>query len=74
MTKKEMVLKHLQEHKKITPLEALREYGSMRLGAIIFDLRKENHRIYTKNAKKTLCFKGFPFTIESYRRPIKHII
>ena len=47
MTKKEMVLKHLQEHKKITPLEALREYGSMRLGAIIFDLRKENHRIKT---------------------------
>ena len=41
MTKKQMVLEHLKKHKKITPLEALREYGSMRLGAIIFDLRKD---------------------------------
>lgn len=41
MTKKEAVLNHLIKHKKITPLEALKEYGSMRLGAIIFDLRKD---------------------------------
>ena len=41
MTKKDKVLKHLQKFKKITPLEALREYGTMRLGAIIFDLRKD---------------------------------
>lgn len=41
MTKKERVLEHLKKYKKITPLEALQEYGSMRLGAIIFELRKE---------------------------------
>lgn len=41
MTKKQAVLEHLKRYKKITPLEALREYGSMRLGAIIFDLRKQ---------------------------------
>lgn len=40
MTKKQAVLEHLKRYKKITPLEALKEYGSMRLGAIIFDLRK----------------------------------
>lgn len=41
MTKKEMVLEHLKKYRKITPMEALKEYGSMRLGAIIFDLRKD---------------------------------
>lgn len=41
MTKKEAVLEHLKKFKKITPMEALNYYGSMRLGAIIFDLRKE---------------------------------
>ena len=41
MTKKEMVLEHLKKYKTITPKEAYFEYGSMRLGAIIFDLRKD---------------------------------
>lgn len=41
MTKKDKVLKHLQKYKTITPKEAYFEYGSMRLGAIIFDLRKD---------------------------------
>ena len=40
MTKKQMVLEHLKKYKTITPKEAYFEYGSMRLGAIIFDLRK----------------------------------
>lgn len=46
MTKKEKILKHLKKYRKITPLEALNEYGSMRLGAVIFELRKE-HKIKT---------------------------
>ena len=41
MTKKEMVLEHLKKYKTITPKEAYFEYGSMRLGAIIFELRKQ---------------------------------
>ncbi len=40
MTKKQMVLEHLKKFKTITPKEAYFEYGSMRLGAIIFELRK----------------------------------
>lgn len=48
MSQKEMVLKHLKEGKEITPLEALKEYGSLRLGAIIFDLRKEGYNISTR--------------------------
>ena len=46
MTKKEKILKHLKKYRKITPLEALNEYGSMRLGAVIFELRK-NYKIRT---------------------------
>lgn len=41
MTKEMMILKHLKKFKKITPLEALKNYGSMRLGAVIFKLRKD---------------------------------
>lgn len=48
MAQKDMVLKHLMEGKEITPLEALKEYGSLRLGAIIFELRKEGYNISTR--------------------------
>ena len=41
MTKKELVLEHLKKYRSITPKEAYFEYGSMRLGAIIFELRKQ---------------------------------
>ncbi len=47
MTKQEKVLEHLKKFKTITPKEAYFEYGSMRLGAIIFNLRKE-HNIRTQ--------------------------
>ena len=46
MTKKELVLEHLKKYSSITPKEAYFEYGSMRLGAVIFELRK-NHKIRT---------------------------
>lgn len=46
MTKKELVLEHLKKYRSITPKEAYFEYGSMRLGAIIFELRK-THKIRT---------------------------
>lgn len=40
-TKKAMILEHLKKFKTITPKEAYFEYGSMRLGAVIFELRKD---------------------------------
>ena len=54
-TKQEKVLTHLQTYGSITPLEALNEYGSFRLGALIFNLRKEGHDITTNIIPK----KGF---------------
>jgi hypothetical protein len=42
-----MILDHLQQNKAITPLEALSKYGSFRLAARIFDLRRAGHAIHT---------------------------
>ena len=52
MSKKEKVKKHLMDGKSITPLDALQQYGSFRLGAIIHELRKEGHDIKTSITKK----------------------
>ena len=54
MTQKEKVLRHIREYGSITPLEAMREYGIMRLGARIADIEAdgikiEHGRISVKN-------------------------
>ena len=38
---------HLENGKKITPIDALNQYGCFRLSAIIFTLRKEGLSIIT---------------------------
>ena len=45
MTQCEKVLRHLRDQGSITQLEALQEYGIMRLGARIWDLRRRGHDI-----------------------------
>lgn len=45
MTQTQQILDHLQRCGSITPLEALKEYGCMRLGARIWDLKRMGHRI-----------------------------
>lgn len=42
-----MVLKHLENHGSITPMDALEEYRCFRLAAVIFRLRKDGHNIIT---------------------------
>lgn len=44
----EMILEYLRINKTITPLEALRACGSMRLGARIAELRANNYDISTE--------------------------
>lgn len=43
-----MVLRHLQSGKEINPLEALNKYGCYRLGAVIYNLKKEGYKIHTR--------------------------
>ena len=45
MTQTEHILRHLKDNGSITPLEALQEYGCMRLGARIYDLKHQGYNI-----------------------------
>ena len=47
----EMVLEHMESSGSITPLEAMNEYGIMRLGARIADLKALGHKIHTRIVK-----------------------
>lgn len=49
-TQNERILRHLKEVGKITPIQALQEYGIMRLASRISDLKKEGYEI-TKTLK-----------------------
>ena len=40
-----MILLHMKKRGGIEPLQALRLYGSFRLGARIFELKRAGHRI-----------------------------
>jgi hypothetical protein len=42
---KDLILEHLEKFGSITPLEAQRLYGCMRLGARIWDLKHDGHKI-----------------------------
>ena len=44
-TQNKRILQHLQEGKSITPLDALNNYGCMRLAARISELKKQGHVI-----------------------------
>ena len=46
------ILAHLVQHKTITPLEALNQYGCFRLSAVIFNLKKRWPRDRDANYKK----------------------
>ena len=48
MTQTEQVLRRLQDYGSITPVEAMAEYGIMRLGARIWDLKRQGHVISTE--------------------------
>lgn len=47
-TQKKAILRHLQSGKELSQLEATQKYGVLRLGAIIFELRKEGYIISTR--------------------------
>ena len=45
LTQKERILRHLKDRKTITALEAMKEYGIMRLTSRICELKNEGHNI-----------------------------
>jgi hypothetical protein len=48
MSQTDQIFDHLKRHGTITPMLALREYGSMRLAARVEELRTRGHRIETR--------------------------
>lgn len=53
-TQKVQILEHMQAGNPITPLDALRLFGCMRLGARIYDLKQDGHVINTLIVKDDL--------------------
>ena len=49
MTQSDMILRYMHENGSITPWEAMREFGCMRLGARIWDLKKAGTTIITES-------------------------
>ena len=47
-SKKQDILDHLKKGKSITPLEALTQYGSFRLSAVIFNIRELGYETHTE--------------------------
>ncbi|WP_100137869.1 helix-turn-helix domain-containing protein [Snodgrassella alvi] len=50
-TQTSQILEYLKDGNSITPLDALRKFGCMRLGARIYDLRQDGHVINTRMVK-----------------------
>lgn len=51
MTQCERIIRHLQDYGSITSLEAMKEYGIMRLASRINDLKRRGHKIISITEK-----------------------
>ena len=51
-SQREKVKRHLEKEGSITPLEALYDYGCMRLSGRIYDLKKEEIKIKTEHERR----------------------
>lgn len=49
----DQILKALKKGRKLTPLDALSEFGCFRLGARIFDLKERGYNIVTNTVKSS---------------------
>jgi hypothetical protein len=65
----EMILKHLQTGRRITPMEAIEKYGITRLGARIYDLKQQGYMIHATKDKGLNRF-GKSTTFASYRMAV----
>ena len=53
ITQKQQILNNFQLGNKITPMDALKDFGCFRLAAVVCDLKKEGYDIRRKfNGKK----------------------
>lgn len=72
MAQMDRVLSHLKEKGTLQPLEAWRDLGIYRLSAVIYDLRKEGHKISTKRVEVVNCF-GEVALIAEYSLEVENV-
>lgn len=65
-TQKQMITAHLRNYGSIEPLTALSEYGCYRLGAVIFELKKEGMNIVTHKQSDRSRITGRPVRFARY--------
>ena len=51
MTQNDRILRHLEDYGSITQMDAIRDYGIMRLASRVNDLRREGHPIITERVE-----------------------
>ena len=51
MTQSQRVLRHLEDYGSITQMDAIRDYGIMRLASRVDELRKAGHPIITERVE-----------------------
>lgn len=51
LTQNQMILMHLQDYGSITSIQAMQEYGIMRLASRINDLKREGYNIISETMK-----------------------
>lgn len=66
MTQSEMILRYMHENGSITQWEAMREFGCMRIGARIWDLKRAGTHIITESQTEKNRY-GKPVTFARYR-------
>jgi hypothetical protein len=66
MTQCEKILQYIEEYQSITPLDALREFGCMRLASRITDLRRRGYPI-TREMETAKNRAGEPVRYARYR-------
>ncbi|MBK2259182.1 helix-turn-helix domain-containing protein [Francisella philomiragia] len=61
--KNQKVFEHLNSGMTLTPAEAYKQYGTMRLGAIVYDLKQKGYHIENINPRgKYAVYKMVKFT------------
>ena len=48
LNQKQIVIRHLNQYGHITPLDAFKDYGIMRLAAVIFNLKEDGYNIVSE--------------------------
>jgi len=48
MTQKQRILNHLLTGKTLTPIQALNKYNSLRLAAVVFELKRNGYKVQTE--------------------------